>query len=160
MKTFFVHREQTLPIDLPSAWAFFSSPKNLSVITPKEMNFKILSQSGGDKMHEGQIIRYKVNVLPMVRVTWVTEITNVDELVSFSDEQRQGPYSRWRHKHSFREIDGGVVMTDEVEYAIPLGFLGQLANALFVGREVNRIFDYRFHVLKSYFSQEWDHSAS
>ena len=160
MKTFLLRRKQTLPIDLSSAWEFFSSPKNLKVITPKQMNFQILSQSGGEKMHEGQIIRYKVNVLPMIRMTWVTEITNVNDRMSFSDEQREGPYSLWRHTHSFREVEEGVEMTDEVEYAVPFGYLGQLINALFVERELKRIFDFRFQLLESYFRKQWDKSPT
>lgn len=117
------------------------------------MNFAILSQSGGERMHEGQIIKYKITVLPLVRVTWVTEITRVIDRVSFTDEQRVGPYSQWNHTHTFVEKDGGVEMTDEVKYIVPMGVLGQLANLLFVGREVNRIFDHRFQVLESYFKK-------
>jgi hypothetical protein len=45
-------------------------------------------------------------------------------------------------------------MTDEVNYAIPLGPLGRLAHLLFVGREVNRIFEHRFKVLEEYFAGE------
>lgn len=116
------------------------------------MQFKILYKSGGEEMYAGQIIRYKVNVLPFVPVTWVTEITHVQEPHYFVDEQRFGPYALWHHQHSFKEVEGGVEMTDEVNYAIPLGFLGRLANALFVGREVNRIFDHRFTILNDYFS--------
>ena len=49
-------------------------------------------------------------------------------------------------------------MTDEVEYAVPFGYLGELINALFVERELKRIFDYRFQLLESYFSKQWDKS--
>ena len=115
------------------------------------MNFKIISMSGGDKMYAGQIIRYKVNVLPLVRMRWVTEITHVQEPDYFTDEQRFGPYALWHHKHYFKSVAGGVEMTDEVDYAIPLGFLGRLAHWLFVRREVNGIFEYRNAVLENYF---------
>lgn len=153
MKTYRLARKQFLPIPLTEAWDFFSSPKNLGKITPAHMNFQILSQSGGECMHEGQIIRYKVTVLPLVRLTWVTEITGVKEGESFTDEQRKGPYRLWRHTHSFREQAGGVEMTDVVEYSLPFGPLGRLAHWLFVEREVNRIFDHRFSVLQTYFQR-------
>lgn len=153
MKVYTLYRKQFLPISLQTAWNFFSSPKNLGEITPTHMNFTVLSQSGGEKMQEGQIIEYRITVLPLIRVTWVTEITSVNDLVSFTDEQRVGPYAQWHHTHTFAEKDGGVEMTDEVKYAIPLGLLGRAANALFVGREVNRIFDHRFQVLASYFTK-------
>jgi len=153
MKIYRLTRKQWLPISLQEAWEFFSSPKNLGKITPARMNFEILSQSGGEKMHEGQIIRYKVTVLPLIRLTWVTEITGVTEGRSFADEQRKGPYRLWRHTHTFRAEASGVEMTDVVEYGLPLGPLGQLAHWLFVEREVNRIFDHRFTVLQRYFSK-------
>ena len=67
------------------------------------------------------------------------------------DEQRFGPYALWHHQHHFKAVDGGVEMIDEVNYAIPFGILGRFANWLFVGRQVNAIFDYRFDVLKGLF---------
>lgn len=154
MKIYHLKRTQFLPISLSEAWDFFSSPKNLSKITPEHMGFEILYISGGDKAYAGQIIQYKVSVLPGIKVNWVTEITHVQELFHFIDEQRFGPYSLWHHQHHFKEVRGGVEMTDEVNFAIPFGYLGRLAHWIFVGREVNRIFDHRFSVLKKYFSND------
>ena len=69
---------------------------------------------------------------------WVTEITHVQEPQYFADEQRFGPYALWHHKHHFKSVAGGIEMTDEVDYAIPLGL--RSPGALdFVGRAVNRI---------------------
>lgn len=115
------------------------------------MGFKILYISGGDKAYAGQIIRYQVYILPGIKIHWVTEITQVKEQSYFIDEQRFGPYALWHHQHHFKEVPGGVEMTDEVNYAIPLGLLGRLAHALFVGREVHRIFNHRFTVLEKFF---------
>jgi ligand-binding SRPBCC domain-containing protein len=151
MKIFNLKRTQILPISLQEAWDFFSSPRNLSKITPEHMGFKILYMSGGEKAYAGQIIRYQISILPGINVHWVTEITHVRELVHFIDEQRFGPYALWHHQHHFKEVPGGVEMTDEVNYAIGYGFIGQLAHWFFVGKEVNRIFDYRFMVLDQHF---------
>lgn len=117
------------------------------------MGFKIVYISGGEKAYSGQIIRYHINVLPGIPVHWVTEITQLKEYSYFIDEQRFGPYALWHHQHHFRAITGGVEMTDEVNYAIPLGLLGRLAHFMFVGREVNRIFDHRYQVLADYFKE-------
>lgn len=118
------------------------------------MGFKILYMSGGPKMYPGQVIRYIVYGLPGIPMNWMTEITHLQEPYYFVDEQRFGPYALWHHQHHFREVDGGVEMTDEVNYAIPFGILGRLANWLFVGREVNRIFDHRYQVLEKYFKNK------
>lgn len=153
MKIYNLRKEQFLPITLQEAWAFFSSPKNLAKITPEHMNFKILYQSGGDKAYAGQIIRYQINVLPFIPAHWVTEITQVKEPFHFIDEQRFGPYALWHHQHHFEEVKGGVLMTDEVNYAIPFGILGTFAHWLFVAKEVNRIFEHRFRTLEDFFSK-------
>jgi ligand-binding SRPBCC domain-containing protein len=154
MKLYKLKTKQFLPITLQQAWAFFSSPDNLALITPNRLNFEIVSISRDRSMHEGQIIQYKITVLPFVRMRWKTEITEVVDLRSFTDVQRKGPYSYWSHKHIFMEVKGGIEMTDELEYAMPLGQVGRLAHFLFVGREVKSIFDYRFHVLEKYFKKK------
>ena len=118
------------------------------------MGFKIVYMSGGSKMYPGQLIQYVVHGLPGIPMNWTTEITHVQEPHYFVDEQRFGPYALWHHQHHFKEVDGGIEMTDEVNYAIPLGLLGRIANWLFVEREVNRIFNHRFSVLEKYFSKE------
>jgi ligand-binding SRPBCC domain-containing protein len=151
MKVYTLTRKQILPISLEEAWSFFSSPRNLGKITPGTMNFNILYISGGEKMYPGQIIKYKIKAIPLIVLDWVTEITHVHEPFYFLDEQRFGPYALWHHQHHFREVAGGVEMTDEVNYAIPFGFIGRLAHVIFVERQLNAIFDYRFKVLKEYF---------
>jgi ligand-binding SRPBCC domain-containing protein len=154
MKVYNLTRTQILPISVAEAWDFFSTPKNLSKITPEHMGFEILYISGGEKAYAGQIIRYNVSVLPGIKMHWVTEITQVKEGVHFIDEQRFGPYALWHHQHHFKAVPSGVEMTDEVNYGIPLGIFGRLAHFLFVGGEVNRIFDHRYRVLEKYFSKE------
>jgi len=117
------------------------------------MGFKIKYQSGGQTMYPGQLICYVVHGLPGIVMNWVTEITHVSEPNYFVDEQRFGPYALWHHQHLFTKVEAGVEMIDEVNYAIPLGFIGRIANSLFVEREVNRIFEHRYHVLETYFNQ-------
>lgn len=118
------------------------------------MGLSPLYRSGGSQAYSGQILLYRVTVLPGISVRWVTEITHVDKPVRFVDEQRFGPYAWWHHQHAFNAIDGGVEMTDEVNYALPLGFLGRLVHAIFVGRQVTAIFDYRFQALERHFRSQ------
>jgi len=144
--------EQYLPISLQEAWDFFSSPKNLSKITPKHMGFIITNQPS-ETMFEGQIITYKVSPLLGVKINWMTEITTVKDNEYFIDEQRFGPYSLWHHRHHFYEIDGGIKMIDEVNYKLPFGFLGSVAHRLFVRKKLKSIFEYREKVLIEMFGQ-------
>ncbi|MCK6617485.1 MAG: SRPBCC family protein [Cyclobacteriaceae bacterium] len=153
MKVYTLKRKQILPISINEAWEFFSTPSNLTKITPEHMGFKILYISGGPKMYAGQLIRYIVYGLPGIPMNWTTEITHVQEPYYFVDEQRFGPYALWHHQHHFKEVAGGIEMTDEVNYAVPFGIIGRMANWLFVERELNRIFDFRYKVLETYFKQ-------
>ena len=91
-----------LPVNISEAWQFFSSPKNLSKITPKHMNFKITTDVLDNDTYAGQIISYRVSPLPWLRTTWITEITQVAREQFFIDEQRVGPYKIWHHEHYFK----------------------------------------------------------
>ena len=142
---------QLLKITLSEAWDFFSSPGNLSKITPGHMGFKITSGVPA-KMYIGQIITYKVSPILGIKTNWVTEITHVAEDRFFVDEQRFGPYSMWHHEHHFEKKDDGVLMTDRVSYKLPFGFLGRIAHAAFVKNQLKQIFEYRETYLSKVFS--------
>lgn len=146
-------RVQVLPIPLEKAWDFFSDPANLAAITPAGMGFHILSEHRPPRMYAGQLIEYRVSPLLGIPMYWMTEITHVAEGEYFIDEQRFGPYALWHHQHHFREVAGGVEMTDIVHYKIPLGLLGSIADWLFVRRKLKSIFDYRFQAIAQRFPQ-------
>lgn len=134
---------QTIPVSLAEAWDFFSSPLNLAKITPKEMAFNIISDKEMiKKMYAGMIITYKVTVAG-VQLDWMTEITQVRDQKYFIDEQRFGPYKFWHHQHHFKEVNGGVEMTDIVTYGLSFGPFGNIANKIFVGPKLQQIFEYR-----------------
>ena len=144
MKTYQLKYEQLIPISLEKAWDFFSSPLNLEKITPPEMGFVVTSDyAPGAKIYPGMIITYTVKPLFGIRLRWMTEITHVKENEYFVDEQRFGPYALWHHQHHFKEVNDGVMMTDIVNYAIPYGFIGRVANDLTVNNKLQDVFEYR-----------------
>jgi ligand-binding SRPBCC domain-containing protein len=144
---------QKMPMSLDKAWEFFSNPANLANITPDNMGFKTISKYHGDTMYAGQVIEYRVSPVLGIPLYWMTEITHVDDKKYFVDEQRYGPYSMWHHQHHFKAIEGGVEMTDIVHYKLPLWFLGDIANTLFVNKQLNGIFDYRFKKVEELFGK-------
>ena len=145
-------RVQKLPISLDEAWKFFSSPANLQEITPEDMGFDIISEVPVE-MYEGLFIHYKVSPLFGIKLDWTTEITHIRDREFFVDEQRVGPYSIWHHEHHFKEIEGGVEMTDIVSYQLPLGFLGRMMHPIMVKGRLNNIFDYRFQIVEEKFGK-------
>jgi ligand-binding SRPBCC domain-containing protein len=150
-KTYSFKTVQTIPTDLTTAWNFFSNPANLQAITPADMGFKVISKYHGDIMYTGQIIEYTVKPLLGIPIYWMTEITHVEDKKYFIDEQRFGPYRLWHHQHHFKETAEGVEMTDIVHYKVPFWFLGDIANAVLVKRQLKAIFDYRFEKVNKMF---------
>ncbi|MFN4079399.1 MAG: SRPBCC family protein [Saprospiraceae bacterium] len=152
MSLYTLKRVQRLPIPLDQAWDFFSSPRNLQTITPAYMGFKITSDPEfNQEMYAGQVITYIVKPVMGIPLKWMTEITHVQPGRFFVDEQRMGPYKLWHHQHHFKAIEGGIEMTDLVHYRLPLGILGDIAQVLFVRRQLDEIFDYRWRKLEELF---------
>jgi ligand-binding SRPBCC domain-containing protein len=139
-----------LPIDINTAWNFFSDPRNLEKITPPWLGFRILSNLP-DKMFPGMLVAYKVKPLLGFPVTWVTQINVIHEKSFFIDEQKFGPYKLWHHKHTFIEKDGGVEMIDEVTYSPGFGFLSGIINKMVVSKKIEEIFAFRKDVLNKLF---------
>ncbi|MDX2190165.1 MAG: SRPBCC family protein [Bacteroidota bacterium] len=144
---------QNIPSDIDTIWDFISSPANLKKITPPHMGFKILSEIDSDKMYTGQIIEYTVYPFPLIPMGWVTEIKHVKDKEYFVDEQRFGPYALWHHKHFIKPISNGVEMRDIVDYKIPFGFIGDIANIILVKKQLKNIFEYRFQKIEEIFGK-------
>lgn len=143
--------EQILETGINEAWDFFSSPENLEKITPSKMNFRITSGKP-EKMYAGQIISYKIKIFPFFSSHWVTEITQVENLSFFIDEQRFGPYKMWHHEHRFKSENNTIGMHDKVTYKIPFGFLGRFAHFLFIRKKLESIFTFRAKLLSEKFN--------
>ena len=145
---------QKIPVSLDKAWDFFSNPANLQAITPQNLGFKIISEHHGNEMYAGQVIEYTVKPVLNIPLYWMTEITHVADKKYFVDEQRFGPYSLWHHQHHFKETAAGVEMTDIVHYKLPFWFLGDIANTLFVKKQLKEIFDFRYKVVEEMFGKK------
>jgi len=142
---------QLVNASLQDCWDFFSSPSNLSVITPPQMNFLITFPDPIPGMYQGLVIRYTVSPLMRIPLEWITEITQVKEYEYFVDNQLKGPFKLWHHQHFFRETPEGVEMRDIVNYELPLGKLGGLFGSRIVRKRIQGIFDFRKSVIEKRF---------
>ena len=142
----------TLPITRKRAWAFFSDPRNLSKITPPDVDFQTVTPDLPSHIYAGLVIEYRLRPLAGLPLTWLTEITHMCEGESFVDEQRVGPYAIWHHEHIFRDAPGGgVLMEDRVTYALHLGWLGNLFHPFLVRPQLDRIFAFREKAVREIF---------
>ncbi len=144
-------RTQRIPRPREEVFAFFADARNLERITPPELHFRILTPAP-IQLRAGALIDYRLSLFG-VPFPWRTEIEIWEPGVRFVDRQLRGPYRRWHHTHTFEDAPGGTLMTDRVEYQVPLGPLGELARRLFVTRQVEGIFDHRRRVIEALFGQ-------
>lgn len=148
-KTYIVHFEQQVPRGLPEVFAFFSRAENLEAITPPWLNFKIRAVAP-QPVQKGTIIRYSLRVHG-IPLRWTSEIVEWEPPHRFVDVQLSGPYKLWRHEHRFEARDGGTLISDKVELALPLGVLGRMAYKIKVRSDVQKIFAFREGKIKSIF---------
>ena len=143
-------KHQFVATDMESCWKFFSRPENLNEITPPDMQFKILTEVP-EKVYTGLMIAYKVSPFPGWTTNWITEITHVEDGRMFIDEQRYGPYQLWHHEHHFKEVEGGIQMTDIVSYLAPFGFLGRWMEPFIIRPKIESIFSFREQKIEEIF---------
>ena len=149
MKTFEINMKQYINKPLEVVFEFFSKPENLEMITPKSLSFNILTPTP-IKMEKGSLIDYTIRLFG-VPIHWRTLISDYEPPFRFVDQQIKGPYTFWHHTHTFKLVEGGVEIIDDVKYSLPLGWLGTLAHAIWVRKDLVKIFEYRKTVIQHYF---------
>ena len=144
------HSEQLVGRPVDEVFAFFSDANNLEAITPRQLNFRILTPDP-IRLAAGVRIDYQLTLYG-VPLKWATLIESWEPPHEFVDVQLRGPYRAWRHTHHFVAEGAGTRIVDDVDYELPLGPLGRLVDALWTRREVARIFSYRSEVIARRFS--------
>lgn len=137
-----------LAVPLAQVFAFFSDASNLERITPPELHFRITTPRPLE-ISSGTIIDYRLSLFGLP-FAWKTRIAEWTPPHVFVDEQLEGPYRQWIHRHTFRAVAGGTEIADEVRYRLPLSPIGELAWPV-VALQVRRIFAYREKVIRAAF---------
>lgn len=121
--------ERSIDIAAPiaSAFAFHLDTRNAARIASKGQEF--VSIEGSFPLVQGGEVVLRVRMRPLPGVQeWRVRITEVADPVLVVDELIKGPFARFRHEHRFAPTaDGGTRLTDRIEWALPGGPLGRLA---------------------------------
>ncbi len=136
-----LEREQFFPHPVEQVFEPFSRAENLQALTPPWLHFRIVSDLP-IAMREGAMIEYRLR-FHGVPVRWRTEIEVWEPPHRFVDLALKSPFALWHHSHTFEAVEGGTIARDRVRYRVGFGPLGEVAHGALVGRDLERIFDYR-----------------
>ncbi len=141
MKIHRLEREQLIERPVDEVFEFFAEARNLERLTPSWLRFEVLTPEP-IAMQVGTRIDYRLRVHG-IPLRWTSRIEEWVPGLRFVDRQVRGPYGLWRHRHSFADAGGNTLVRDAVDYALPLGALGELAHSLLVRGDLERIFEFR-----------------
>jgi ligand-binding SRPBCC domain-containing protein len=156
---------QWAPFPVELVFAFLANPSNLPHLMPPRLKTRIedmrvqpppprpVAQDPARRYRsvaagEGSEILVSFYPLRWVpkRASWMVRITEFAWNSHFRDEQVRGPFTAFRHRHGiqaeYRDGVEGTLVADEIEYALPFGFIGRLGGVL-VRRQLERVFAYR-----------------
>ena len=119
---------------------FHDDTRNLLKITPPNIHVTIESMGSPGRGYE---VILKVRQFLLFVMRWHVRITEYQPPILMVDEQISGPFRSWKQTRNLREVDGGTELTDVVEYEVPFGILGRLANTIAIRSQIENMFSYR-----------------
>lgn len=130
----------TVNADINRVWEFYTDIGHLEVITPPEIQLKMVRSTTGRKLAEGTEVW--LTGVPVTRSNWHSKITSLKPYV-YVDEMLSGSFKVWKHVHAFRKIDEKTTeVIDEIDFELPYGFLGRMFEG-YAYRQLEQIFEHR-----------------
>lgn len=130
---------QLLPLPREEAFVFFGDPRNLNSIIPDWLEFTMVGKRDTLNIFEGAELNYIIHWFGL-RLRCRSRIEEYRPPERFTGVQLAGPYSSWRHLHTFEPVPEGTLLREEVTYRIPVRAL--LFERL-INRQLEKIFAYR-----------------
>ncbi len=128
-------------------FSFHESPGALRSLIPPWESMKVVESDGSLRPGSRVVMRGRAGVLP---IRWVAIHTEYEPPHLFADRQESGPFAWWYHRHLFLDDgQGGTILRDEVEYQLPLGFIGRWLAGGVIRRTLDRMFTYRHETTRS-----------
>lgn len=136
--------ETVLACPVAVVWDFLIHPANLLRVSPAGLSLV----DGPDTLHLGARFTVLAQRWGISRQI-TSEVTEFEPGVLMVDEQREGPFGKWRHRHQLTPVPGGTRMTDEVEFEPPGGLLGFVITTRRIEAELQAAFAFRAERFKA-----------
>lgn len=119
---------------------FHQEPRALAALTPPPILMRV-NRDDRRSITDGEI-EFTLWFGPLP-IPWVARHEAGPNPDSFADLQVKGPLAYWRHEHIFRDVAGGVELTDRITLAHRRGLAGLLTRLAFDGIPLRLLFAYR-----------------
>ncbi|MCB0391526.1 MAG: hypothetical protein KDD58_09550 [Bdellovibrionales bacterium] len=129
---------------------YMLSPENWPDLLRQDIEVEV--KVAPEDLKEGNV--YKLNMTRFGFSQPVElNILNCINKSSVTYKQTHGLFSRWVHTQTFEDLEGGeTLVTDIVEYQLPLGLLGYLLDDLLIRQDMKNILERRLDTVVSHFS--------
>lgn len=131
---------------IQSVWNFYTDIKHLEIITPQEIDLKIINATSPNIV-QGHELWVSGKLFSKRRMSWHSKITFFKPF-EYIDEMISGPFKKWKHLHRFHDINGNQKTTamteviDEIEFELPYGILGRIFED-YAYKQLQNTFEYR-----------------
>ncbi|MFT3743194.1 MAG: SRPBCC family protein [Pyrinomonadaceae bacterium] len=115
--------------------------------TTAQTNEKVVAGVTEGKIGLGQTVTFEGTHFG-IRQRLTVKVVEFERPDLFVDEMIEGTLEVFRHVHEFSSIDGGTLMRDTLSWRSPFGFLGRLADKLFIESHLRELVIDRNAILK------------
>jgi ligand-binding SRPBCC domain-containing protein len=129
-------------------FAFHEQPDALALLLPPWESARVVQPAKISEVGSQAVV--ETSVFGPLTMRWIAEHTLYDPPHVFEDIQIKGPFRSWRHRHIIEPHADGAVLRDQIDYELPLGFLGRAFAPLLVERRLQKLFDYRHEVTRKW----------
>jgi ligand-binding SRPBCC domain-containing protein len=126
-----------------TVFGFHEREDALRILSPRFPPVRVIRKTGG--IEQGSRVELKVG--PFL---WTALHTDYEKNRLFVDEQIQGPFAKWVHRHEFESVNQTTRLTDRVEYRMPGGVWMNRLFGWAVQLGLRRMFRERHQITKRY----------
>lgn len=129
------------PVEL--VWKFHERSDILELLTPPWLAIQVIRREGGLEVGATSEVKIFVGSIP---VKWLAVHTECQKHYLFTDEQQEGPFAKWVHRHRFSAENNKTLLTDDIDFSLPGGFLTDFLASWLIMMQLDQIFHYRHQV--------------
>ncbi len=129
------------PVEI--VWNFHERDDILDLLTPPWQPIQVIRRQGGLGIGAVSEFRIFVGLIPL---QWIAVHIEYEQYRLFSDQQKEGPFDYWVHRHQFIPEDQKTRLTDSIEFALPGGSLVEDMFGWLVTLQLEQMFRYRHEV--------------